>query len=70
VSFLEPNSLGVENGVPESVRDALAAMGHEIRLRGALGDAHGLAIEYDASGMPVRFEGGSDPRGRGTAKGN
>ena len=70
VSFLEPDALGVESGVPEAVRDALVAMGHNITMRRGLGDAHGLAIEYDASGKPVRFHGGSDPRGRGTAKGN
>ena len=69
VSFLEPEALGVEGGVPEAVRDALTAMGHNITIRRGLGDAHGLSIEYDASGTPVRFHGGSDPRGRGAARG-
>ena len=69
VSFLEPDALGVESGIPEEVRDALAAIGHNITLRRGLGDAHGLSIEYDASGTPVRFHGGSDPRGRGAAGG-
>jgi gamma-glutamyltranspeptidase/glutathione hydrolase len=70
VSFLEPDALGVEGGVPEEVRDALAAMGHNITLRRSLGDAHGLAIEYGADGKPVRFHGGSDPRGTGAARGD
>ncbi len=69
VSFLEPDALGVERGVPEEVRDALAAMGHNITPRRGLGNAHGLAIEYGPDGTPVRFHGGSDPGGRGAAGG-
>ena len=71
VSFFEPDSLLVEPGVPEGVRTALAARGHKIRVpaRASLGDAHGLTIEYDAQGRPVRFTGGTDPRGEGLAKG-
>ena len=71
VSFFEPDSLLVEPGVPEGVRAALAARGHKIRVpaRASLGDAHGLTIEYDAQGRPVRFTGGTDPRGEGLAKG-
>ena len=69
VSFAEPNLLLVESAVPESVRTGLQARGHTIRVVAALGDAHGLTIEYDARGKPVRFRGGSDPRGEGVAKG-
>ena len=71
VSFFEPDSLIVEPGVPEPVRAQLAARGHKIRVpaRAVLGDAHGLTIEYDAQGRPVRFTGGTDPRGEGLAKG-
>jgi gamma-glutamyltranspeptidase/glutathione hydrolase len=71
VSFFEPDSLLVEPGVPAAARAQLAAKGHKIRVpRGpALGDAHGLTIEYDRDGRPVRFTGGSDPRGEGLAKG-
>lgn len=68
VSFIEPNSLAVESGVAESVRTRLESMGHEIRIR-SLGNAHGLTIEYGSDGKIVRFTGGSDPRGRGLAKG-
>ena len=72
VSFFEPDSLLVEPGVPEGVRAALAARGHKIRVpaRASLGDAHGLMIEYDAQGRPVRFTGGTDPRGEGLARGH
>ena len=70
VSFFEPDSLLVEAGVPAGVRSALAAKGHKIRVtQGGIGDAHGLTIEYDAQGKPVRFTGGTDPRGQGRAKG-
>lgn len=43
-------------------------MGHNIRVRG-LGNAHGLMIEYDTKGKPIRFTGGADPRGEGAAIG-
>jgi gamma-glutamyltranspeptidase/glutathione hydrolase len=71
VSFFEPDSLTVEPGVPAAVREALAAKGHKIRVPPfpSLGDAHGLTIEYDREGRPVRFTGGTDPRGEGLAKG-
>ena len=63
-----PNNLDVEESIPEETRALLAAMGHQIRLR-TLGNAHGLAIEYDADGKPARFTGASDPRGKGLAQG-
>ena len=71
ISFAEPNLLLVEPGIPEAVRAELAARGHELRVlpRPSLGDAHGLTIEYDGAGKPVRFVGGTDPRGEGEARG-
>jgi len=69
VSFVEPDTLSVESDIPEDVRNQLSQMGHNIRPGGSLGNAHGLAVEYDAQGKPVRFTGGADPRGRGLAKG-
>ena len=69
VSFLEPDQLGVESAVPEAVRDSLAALGHSVQVSRAFGNAHGLTIEYDAGGVPVRFTGAADPRGEGSAKG-
>jgi gamma-glutamyltranspeptidase/glutathione hydrolase len=69
VSFVEPSALAVEQGIPQAVRDALAAMGHQVRPVRALGNAHGLTIEYGRDGKPVRFLGAADPRGSGLAKG-
>lgn len=69
VSFVEPNRLVVERGVDESVRAALIEMGHQVEIAGGLGNAHGLAIEYDDQGKPIRFQGGADPRGAGLARG-
>ena len=71
VSFFEPDSLLVEPGVPDDVRVQLAAKGHKIRVttRPSIGDGHGLTIEYDRAGRPIRFTGGTDPRGDGLAKG-
>ena len=71
VSFFEPDSLLVEPGVPPDVRAQLVAKGHKIRVssRPSIGDAHGLTIEYDRAGRPIRFTGGTDPRGDGLAKG-
>ena len=65
-----PNALLVEAGLPQSVRGELAALGHNVRIdeRG-LGNAHGLTIEYGSDGKPLRFTGGSDPRGVGAAAG-
>jgi gamma-glutamyltranspeptidase/glutathione hydrolase len=73
VSFVSSNVLTVEAGIPQSVRNQLAALGHDVQVdmtdpRG-LGNAHGLTIEYDSEGKPVRFTGGSDPRGEGAAIG-
>jgi gamma-glutamyltranspeptidase / glutathione hydrolase len=69
ISFIEPDALAVEGKIPESVRQELAALGHKIRVGGGLGNAHGLTIEYDATGKPIRFTGGADPRGEGLALG-
>ena len=72
VSFIEPDIIAVEEGIKETVIKALASMGHKIKVlkkpRG-LTNAHGLTIEYDKDGKPVRFTGASDPRGIGLAKG-
>ncbi len=72
VSFIEPGIIAVEEGIEETVIKALASIGHKIKVlkkpRG-LTNAHGLTIEYDKDGKPVRFTGASDPRGIGLAKG-
>ena len=69
VSFVEPDVLSVEEGVPADVREALAARGHTVRTTRGLGNAHGLTIEYGPDGRPVRFKGAADPRGSGAARG-
>jgi gamma-glutamyltranspeptidase/glutathione hydrolase len=69
ISFIEPDVIAVEDGIVESVRRELAAMGHNVRVENRLGNAHGLTIEYDANGKPFQFTGGSDPRGEGAAMG-
>jgi gamma-glutamyltranspeptidase/glutathione hydrolase len=69
ISFVEPDVLAVEEGIPADVRAALAAMGHDVRVVRALGNAHGLTMSYDAAGRPVSFRGGADPRGAGAARG-
>jgi gamma-glutamyltranspeptidase/glutathione hydrolase len=69
ISFIEPSELAVEESIPEGVRRELAAKGHKVRVRPNLGNAHGLTIEYDRRGKPIRFRGAADPRGRGQALG-
>jgi len=72
VSFLEPDAIGIEAGIPERVRRELILLGHKLVVidpPDGLGDAHGLVIKYDKDGRPVRFFGGSDPRGNGLAAG-
>lgn len=69
ISFAEPDVLVVERGIPKSVHEELAAMGHNVRSGGFLGNAHALTIEYDSEGVPIRFTGAADPRGSGLARG-
>jgi gamma-glutamyltranspeptidase/glutathione hydrolase len=68
-SFVIPDLLLVEPGMPASVRSELSAMGHNVYEEPELGNAHGLMIEYGPDGKPVRFIGGADPRGGGAAIG-
>ncbi len=74
ISFVEPDVLTVEEGIPQPVRDELWALGHNVNVVPetpflALGNAHALTIEYDPEGEPIRFTGGADPRGEGFAAG-
>jgi gamma-glutamyltranspeptidase len=59
----------VEEGVPEAVRNALAARGHTLRVTRAIGNAHALTIQYGRDGRIVGFTGAADPRGGGRAAG-
>ena len=69
ISFIEPDELGVEDRIPETVRQELTARGHKVETFTRLGNAHGLSMEYDSQGRSVRFTGGADPRGDGLAEG-
>lgn len=68
LSFVEPDTISIEAGVPEAVRAEIEAKGHKLRLARALGDAHALTIEYGPDGKPASFRGASDPRGSGSAR--
>jgi gamma-glutamyltranspeptidase/glutathione hydrolase len=69
ISFAEPDLILVENRIATSIQNALKEKGHNIREVKGLGNAHGLTIEYDTEGKPVRFLGAADIRGIGLAKG-
>ncbi len=69
ISFAEPDLILVENRIEASIQNALKEKGHKIRVVRGLGNAHGLTIEYDAQGKPMRFFGSADIRGIGLAKG-
>jgi len=69
ISFAEPDTLSVEEGIPVDVRRGLEGKGHTLRVLPAIGNAHALTIDYDSSGRVRGFTGASDPRGMGRAKG-
>lgn len=69
ISFSEPNTLLVENKIPESVFSKLQKLGHNTRRVGGLSNAHGLRLFYNKKGQVISFEGAADPRGEGLAKG-
>lgn len=68
LSFVEPDVIALDEGIPEGTHKALSALGHKVKIQ-RLGNAHGLTIDYDAKGKPIRFTGASDPRGEGAAMG-
>jgi gamma-glutamyltranspeptidase/glutathione hydrolase len=69
-SFVIPDLLGVEPGIPTNVQTELEALGHTVYVDDlGFGNAHGLTIEYGGEGNPNRFTGGADPRGEGAATG-
>jgi gamma-glutamyltranspeptidase / glutathione hydrolase len=69
ISFIEPDWIAAESGIPQPVRDELSALGHNVYVEPELGNAHGLTVEYDAEGELERFTGGADPRAEGAAIG-
>ncbi len=68
-SFIIPNLLAVEPGIPASTQAELEAMGHTVYPLPELGNAQALTVEYGRRGEPVRFTGAADPRGEGAASG-
>jgi len=68
VSFIEPDIYAIENEVPDSIFNQLKAWGHNVQRVYALGNAHGLMIHYNENEI-AGFEGASDPRGEGLARG-
>jgi gamma-glutamyltranspeptidase / glutathione hydrolase len=68
-SFVIPDLLLLEPGIPAPVQSELSAMGHNVYEEPEIGNAHGLTIEYAPGGTPIRFTGGADPRGEGAAIG-
>ncbi|UCC25383.1 MAG: gamma-glutamyltransferase, partial [Gemmatimonadales bacterium] len=69
ISFVEPNALVLEEAFGTEMAEALEARGHRIGRSRALGNAHGLTLEWGGGGRPTTFTGGSDPRGVGRARG-
>ncbi len=69
ISFAEPDFLLLEDKMPRSLGNELMERGHSVFRQRALGNAHGVMIEWGSDGKPVSFTGGADPRGAGLAKG-
>jgi gamma-glutamyltranspeptidase len=46
LSFVEPDIITVDEGVPESFRKERTKLGHNVQVR-RLGNAHGLTVDYD-----------------------
>ena len=64
IAFVEPNSIRVDNGIPDSIIDLLKSRGHDIR-RGSIGNATGIKFIYDDEGNIKFFDVGIDSRGEG-----
>lgn len=65
VSFAEPDKLLVDNSMPENIVQHLTSKGHNI-VRTNIGNAHGVKIIRNKTGVISGFQGGSDKRGEGT----
>ncbi|MDX1477689.1 MAG: gamma-glutamyltransferase [Saprospiraceae bacterium] len=66
ISFIEPDQIAIEDGIPASVIRQLKQRGHRERTTRALGNAHGLQLMYDAQGKVRGYLGSADPRGEGS----
>ena len=65
ISFVEPNSIRVEQDIPEQVVKSLNKKGHHI-TRGNIGNATGIKILRN-KGKISHFDVGIDKRGEGKA---
>jgi gamma-glutamyltranspeptidase/glutathione hydrolase len=66
IAFIEPNSIRVDQEIPESLTDLLKERGHQIS-RGSIGNATGIKIISDNKGKIISFDVGIDRRGEGRA---
>jgi len=70
IAFTQPDILAVEDAIPRAIGTSLMERGQSVLHTRALGNAHGLMIEWGPDGKPISFTGGADPRGAGLAKGH
>lgn len=70
VTFIEPNTLAIENKIDNETFNTLKSRGHDVQRISRIGNAHGLRILYDEAGNISGYQGGADKRGEGLAKGN
>lgn len=70
VTFIEPNTLAIENKIDNETFNTLKSKGHDVQRINRIGNAHGLRILYDEAGNISGYQGGADKRGEGLAKGN
>jgi gamma-glutamyltranspeptidase/glutathione hydrolase len=69
ISFVEPNFIAIENGIPDEIVNKLREKGHQIRMVQALGNAHGIRFHQGDDGTFLGYSGGADPRGEGRVTG-
>lgn len=66
-----PDLTELESRVAEAVPKALAALGHDVAIRGpwtsSMGHAHAIEVVRDDTGAVNSFAAGSDPRSEGSA---
>ena len=64
-----PDTLEVEKGFPEAVREALQKKGYAIRERGAIGKTEVIKVLANGPSAKLRFEAVADNRGDDDAEG-
>ena len=61
IAFVEPNSIRVDNDLPEYIFQSLIEKGHKA-FRGSIGNAHGIKILCNNSEEITGFDIGTDKR--------